>query len=489
MDSKKSLAALALVFAVCVPAYAATITGTYSYDGVAVAAVYSDITGGRVLAYGSGAGNVWGTIDTAAGTFRIEDVPPGSVTVQLELDRSQPSDDDGSDAGDLIGVAVTSIASALDTVSVSVSMRSVVHFTNPFDSNAPVSASFNTCPSGAAVDSPVTVRWEAVPRATTYDVAVRRQACGNTNIESTTIQQSTTEIAVTLGTATGEDHVDVWLECTGGAGTNLCSIPFISYQDNSAQSFAIHESGGDAGRGTDHADGFFIPAVARTSGVGTAYWSSAVTVVNTDTSSQQIDVIFTPQDGDGWTNYQTTNVTIAAGAAAGWTDVLQELFSTTGAGSLEIRGDKLAVSSRTSTPAVGGGTYGVGIPPLATDDLLSLSGNKTAYAGGVKEEPGVWRTNLGLCEVSGKTVQVRVTVYDENGVALGNQVVTLGPYKNIQINRVARALTSSNRLDNGIIGIEVTGAAGKVGAYLTIIDGATDDSSYTVIAPQSPTGG
>ena len=101
----------------------------------------------------------------------------------------------------------------------------------------------------------------------------------------------------------------------------------------------------------------------------------------------------------------------------------------------------------------------------------------------------MWRTILGLCEVSGKLVQVRVTVYDENGVALGSRVIDLGPYKNTQINRVVRALTSSNRLDSGIIGVEVTGAAGKIGAYLTIIDGATDDSTYTVIAPQSPTGG
>ncbi len=206
------------VLAVCLPAYTATITGTYSYDGVAVTAVYSDITGGRVLAYGSGAGNVWGTIDTAAGTFRIEDVPPGSsVSVQLELDRSQPSDGDGAYGGDLIGIAVTSIASASDTVFVSVGMRSVVHFTSPFNSNSSVSGFFNT-----------------------------------------------------------------------GAGT------------------------------------------------------------------QQVEVVFTPQNGDGWTNYQTTNVIIAACGAAGWADVLQELFSTTGAGSLEIRGDRLAVSSRTSTPAFRG---------------------------------------------------------------------------------------------------------------------------------------
>ena len=156
---------------------------------------------------------------------------------------------------------------------------------------------------------------------------------------------------------------------------------------------------------------------------------------------------------------------------------------------IEVRGDNLAVSSRTSTPADGGGTYGLGVPPLAAGDLLSFAGNRSAFAGGVREEPGVWRTNFGVCEVAGKTVQVLVTVYDENGVSLGSQVISLGPYENTQINRVVHALTSTNTLDNGIVGVEVTGATGKVGAFLTVIDSGTDDSTFVVIAPQSPTGG
>ena len=62
------------------------------------------------------------------------------------------------------------------------------------------------------------------------------------------------------------------------------------------------------------------------------------------------------------------------------------------------------ISSRTSTPAGAGGTYGLGIPPLAPGDLLSIAGSGSAVAGGVKEVPGAWRTNLGLCEVAGKLI-------------------------------------------------------------------------------------
>jgi hypothetical protein len=490
MNIRRCLTMLAVALAVCLPGRAATITGTYTYDGAAVATVFTDITGAKVQAYDYDTnGSVPGTVDTAAGTFRIEDVPVGqNVLVQLELDRSQPPNNGAFDGGDLIGLEVIAIASASDVIDVPVDLRSVVHFTAPFDSGALQGDYFNTCPAGAAVASPATVRWDAVPRVMTYSVWVRRQRCDHSIISQTSSQQSTTEIDVSLGMA-GEDHVGIWMECTGSAGTNLCFMPYVDMRDGSVQAYLFHEIGVAEGRGTDHPDGFFIPAVARTPGVGASFWSTAVTVVNTDATQQQVELVFTPQDVDGWTNYQTADVTIDAGAARRWNDVLQDLFSTTGAGSLEVRGDNLAISSRTSTPAATGGTYGLGIPPLAPEDLLSTAGSASAFAGGVREEPGVWRTNLGLCEVSGKLVQVRVTVYDENGAALGSQVVDLGPYKNTQINRVVRELTSTNSLDNGIVGVEITYGPGKVGAFLTIIDGATGDSTYTVIAPQAPTGG
>jgi len=491
MDLRKSLTTLTVVLAACLQAGAATINGTITYDGESLATVFDDITGAKVQAYlydGSG-DSFWGTVDTGAGTFQIENAPVGeNVAVQLELDRSQPSDNDGFDGGDLIGLEVVTVPSASATVDVEVDARSVVHFTAPFDSEAQLDGPFNSCPVGPATDSPATVRWDPVPRATSYGVNVLRVGCVNTLISQALTQQSTTEIAVTLGTA-GEDHVRIVVECTGSAGTNLCYMPFVAMQDTLVQAYAFHETGAGEGRGSEHTDGYFVPAVARTSGVGTSYWSTEVTIVNTDASQQQVEVVYTPQNGDGWTDYETTDVTIAAGAVQRWADVLQDLFSTTGAGSLEVRGNNLAVSSRTSTPADGGGTYGLGIPPLAPGDLLSLAGNSSAFAGGVKEVPGVWRTNLGLCEVAGKTVQLRVTVYDQSGASLGNRIVTLGPYENTQINRVVRALTSTNNLQNGIVGIEVTGAPGRVGAYLTIVDDATNDSTYTVIAPQSPTGG
>lgn len=490
MSLRTNLTVLVVVVVGCAPVWAATVTGSFTYDGVPVDTVFGDITRAMVRTYDYDTyETVWGVVDLGAGTFRIEDVPPGeNVLVQIELDRSQPSDDDGFDGGDLNGLEVITIASPSDDHDVEVEMQSVVHFTSPIDSMSTMSGPFNSCPVGDPIASPAMVSWDDVPRAMTYDVYVRRERCDHSIISQAHSQRSTTAFSVTLGTES-EDHVSIRVECTGNVSTNLCTMPYVFMQDSIVQAYVFRGDTVVAGRGTDHGDGYFVPAVARTSGVGTSYWSTAVTVVNNEPGQQNVEIVYTPQDGDGWTDYDSTTVTIAAGEARTWSDVLDDLFSTTGAGSLEVRGSKLVVSSRTSTPADGGGSYGLGVPPLAAGDLLSYLGTSSATAGGVREVPGQWRTNFGVCEVSGKTVQVRVTVLDEHSVSLGSRVIDLGPYENTQITRVVRALTSSNQLDNGIIRVEVTGATGKVGAYLTIIDEETNDSTYVVIAPQEPTAG
>ncbi|MCU0233619.1 MAG: hypothetical protein MUE90_06240 [Thermoanaerobaculales bacterium] len=490
MISGKTLIASLAALAAGTIASAATVTGSFSYDGVAVAAVHSDIQAAVVRTYDYGTGHsTWGTVDLGAATYRIEDVPAGNdVLVQLELDRSQPANNDGYDGGDLIGYKLISVASASDALSVDISLRSVLHFSSPLDSSSAIDGSFGACPVGGAVDSPVTVRWDAVPRATSYSVSVRRQRCDHSIIESTPSQQSTTEISVTLGTAPNEDHVAVWLECSGSSGDSLCFMPYLGYSDAFAQIYAFHARGAATGRGTDHEDGYFLPAVANLAGVAPTYWSSSLTVVNLDDSTQDVELVLTPQDVDGWTEYESRTVVIPALTARRWDNVMLSLFAATGAGSLEVRGHDLAISSRTSTPAPAGGSYGLGVPVLAENDLLSSPDAREAFAGGVAES-AAWRTNLGLCEVAGRLVQVKVTVYDESMNALGSRNIDLTPYENTQVNRVVRDLTDRSSLSNGIVGVEVVFGSGKVAAYLTVIDATTGDSTYSAVRPQSPTGG
>lgn len=468
---------------------AATINGTFTYDGLAVDSVFSDVTGTSVLAENpADSTSVYGTVNLAAGTFTIEDVTVGqNISVYLTIDRSQPANGTIPDSDDLYDVAHVSIASSGDTVNAVLELMYVVRFTAPVDSTQTMNGFYYQCQVGAEVASPTTVVWSAVPRAETYKISVRRKTCDHILIDEEIVEQTSTSLALTLETQMGEDHAEVWVECTGTGGEHLCYMPFLGLQDALVQAYPLN-AGGGSGRGMDHADAYFIPAVASAAGVPPTFWSSEVVIVNPTDVNQIVDLVFTPRNQDGWTVYERVPFKIGANSARSWGDVLDQLFSRDGAGSLEIRGSGLVVSSRTSTPAAGGGSYGLGVPPLAPEDLLTTGANNRAYAGGLQENAD-WRTNFGVCEVSGRSVTIKISIYDDSMTALGDRSITLGPYENTQINRVVRALTGMDNREDDIIGVEIKAGTGKIGAYLTVIDNTTGDSTYVPIAPQTPTGG
>jgi hypothetical protein len=468
---------------------AATIEGTFTYDGVAMDSVFSDAIGGKVQAENpADSSSVSGTVNLAAGTFTIQNVTVGqNISIYLTIDRSQPVNGILPDAKDLHAITQVAISTAGETVAVEMNLLYVLQFTAPVDSSQPINGYFNQCPVGADVSSPSTVVWSAVPRATSYTVNVFRRGCDYTAINQETIEQTSNSLALTLGTHS-EDHTDIRIQCTGSGGGSLCYMPWVQFLDNLVQGYFLHE-GGSVGRGTDHADAHFIPAVARAGGVPPTFWSSELVILSTSDLPQDVEVVFTPRNKDGWTNFQSVNVGFAANSAQSWDDVLNEIFSRDGAGSLEIRGSGLVVSSRTSTPAAGGGSYGLSVPPLEPEDLLMVGGVNQAYAGGLRENED-WRTNFGVCEVSGKSITIRVTIYDDSMTSLGDKTINLGPYQNKQINRVIRDITrEENTVSDRVIGVEVRAGAGKVGAYLTVIENTTGDSTYIPIAAQTPTGG
>jgi hypothetical protein len=247
-------------------------------------------------------------------------------------------------------------------------------------------------------------------------------------------------------------------------------------------------SGGPA-RDLHPADAWVIPAVASAAGAAGTYWSTQLVVVNPGDQATTVTVTYTPRGEDGSSVYESTSVSFAPGSTRTWDDPLLELFGHAGVGALELRGPGLAVDSRTWTPAADGGGYGQGIPSLASNELLTLDREPEAMAGGVVED-AAFRTNLGLCEVWGETVTVRIEVLDEAGVVLGSLDQILWPFENLQINRVVTAVTGSDAgLQRGAIRLRAVSGGGRLGAYLSLVDAVTGDPTYRLVAPRSPTGG
>ena len=232
-------------------------------------------------------------------------------------------------------------------------------------------------------------------------------------------------------------------------------------------------------------DGYFIPAAAKMPGAQGTYWTTSLTVLNLADSPQTVEAYFTPRGSDGSTHYVGADLELGANSSTTWEDVVGTVFGTTGAGSLEIRGTDIIVSSRTATPGLAGGSYGQGIPPLAPHHIVRTDGAQAQWAGGVVRSPA-YRTNFGLCEVWGEAAQVRVTLWDQQGQAAGTRTIDLPPYGNAQINDIPHTLGGVDQMVNGAVEVEILGGGGRVGAYLSIVDNVTGDPTYIPVGFSPP---
>jgi hypothetical protein len=215
------------------------------------------------------------------------------------------------------------------------------------------------------------------------------------------------------------------------------------------------------------------------------FWTTTLTVLNLVDSPQTVEAFYTPRESDGTTDYLAADLELGAHSSTTWEDVVATVFGTNGAGSLEIRGADIIVSSRTSTPGLEGGSYGQGIPPLAPYHILRTDGAQVQWAGGVVRS-SAYRTNFGLCEVWGEDAQVRVTLWDQDGLVAGTRTIDLPPYGNTQINDLPHALGGLDEMENGMVGVEILGGDGRVGAYLSIVDNVTGDPTYVAVGFSPP---
>lgn len=357
---------------------------------------------------------------------------------------------------------------------------------SPIDSAVPLNGSGSDCTAYPTAIYPITFSIEEVPRATRYESIAYLSMCPRDNVGTITTLSADPSTEIDWGSA-GEDYQTLSYRCFGVSGKPLCQVPVVRYEDNSVWALYLRD-GQSAGRTTHHHDAVVIPATAAAPGAGGTYWSSAVSITNLEARDRQLEITYTPRGTNGMTSYSSTSVSLPSLSQLSWSNILADLFSTTGAGALEIRGINLAVTSRTSTPDGEGGSYGQGIPPIQPEQILSSDQIISATIGGV-EEDATFRTNLGMVEVWGETASVMVEVFDDSMNQLGSETYDLRPFENIQVNRVVREVGDVNVLTDGIVRVTVTSGDGRIGAYISIIDNSSDDPTYIAVAPQTPIGG
>ena len=232
----------------------------------------------------------------------------------------------------------------------------------------------------------------------------------------------------------------------------------------------------------------FIPTVVHSSDAGGRRFESNLRIANTTAQTMRYLLSFTPTRSDGTKVGQQSTIQIEPGVTAALDDVLKNFFgyagaSDTASGVLEIRplvsgggappsGTFASARSIASTTA---GTFGAFVPAIPFSSFVGQS------AGGIPSilslqniaESSQFSTDLGLIEASGSAASVLVSVVGKNGQRLGSFPIDLKPAEHIEI--ASFLAWKGVALDDGRLEVSVTSAGGRVSAYATVRDKATND--------------
>ena len=227
---------------------------------------------------------------------------------------------------------------------------------------------------------------------------------------------------------------------------------------------------------------WILPSSARAPGAGGAFYSTGLTVSNTGATEASFTLKFLGHDTDGRDGAEKT-FSLAAGRSATYADVLGSVFGLSGTyGAVRISSDSgaIAVTSQTSTPAPGGGTFGQSVPAFAEADLVRAGEARTILA--VREDAS-FRTNLVLANATDAALDVDASLVAEDGALLGTRRVPLPPAGMTQVSRVVRELGVPAAVAGARLVLSTPTAGGAFAAYAAVIDAATNDPRTLLPVP------
>ncbi|MFZ2490215.1 MAG: hypothetical protein WA208_01900 [Thermoanaerobaculia bacterium] len=289
-----------------------------------------------------------------------------------------------------------------------------------------------------------------------------------------------------LGTNTGTVSVVVTTPSNAGVsvdGTTVATLPI---------SISLITPVTPAGKSSPPPESLIIPAVAHAEGQNDSLFESDIRLTNLSAETAKYQINFTPSGVDGTKSGTTSTVEVAPNQTVALDDILATMFgtgSTSVLGMLEIRpltstsssssyvttstGIQplpTAASSRTYnlTPT---GTFGQYIPALPFSQFV---GKGTKLSIQQIAQSTAFRTNFGFAEASGQAADLLMKVYDTKNNLLKEIPLSLLASEHKQINSLLANYGISN-LQDGRVEVEVLSSTGKVTAYASTVDNATND--------------
>jgi hypothetical protein len=220
---------------------------------------------------------------------------------------------------------------------------------------------------------------------------------------------------------------------------------------------------------------WLLPSSAHASGANNAFYTTDLTVANTDSASATVTLKFLGHDQDGTTGPEVVE-TIAANSAVTYTDVLGSLFGiSSGYGAILVSSNSmnLKVLSQTSTPPPNGiGTFGQSVPAMGAPDFVTLSSPGVLV--GLRQD-SAFRTNAVIANATAQPAHVVLTLTSAAGATLGTGSYDLLPYEMTQIGAVVTALGAPTGTANAALRVSTTTPGARIATYAAIIDQTTND--------------
>ncbi len=220
---------------------------------------------------------------------------------------------------------------------------------------------------------------------------------------------------------------------------------------------------------------YVLPGVAELPGENNFH--SDVRVFNGGTSDVTINMTYYEQGNAA--PVSAAPRTIKAGEILILDNILPTVFNeTAGGGSVlftSTGASSLVVTGRTYTNVAGGGTYGQFIPGVTPAEGTGLGERPLQVL--QLEQSEKFRSNVGLVELTGNPVRVRVSLYRPDTKVTASTEIDLGANQFFQ-DRMVERLNPGQQTYNARITVEVVGGSGRVAAYGSVIDNKSKDPTY-----------
>jgi len=225
-----------------------------------------------------------------------------------------------------------------------------------------------------------------------------------------------------------------------------------------------------------NANKFVLPGVADFNN-GTSAWRTDMRIFNATAAATTAKLTFYKQDDVNGIP-RSIDRRIEAGEILVVNDILRQLFGMQNTGGAvhvtTVSNSALVVTGRTYDQRTSG-TFGQFIPAVTEADAVGLGGRALQVQ--QLEETDQFRSNLGIAEVSGKSVTVEITAIVPDSLVAPRREITLQGNQFTQLTQVLRSLNLTD-VYNGRIALRVIAGEGKITAYGSVVDNQTQDPTY-----------